>query len=54
MTGEVQQQINKFLFHLSQQDYAQAHAALEKTQQIKIDKIYEEEYAKAEAALKTK
>lgn len=46
MTGEVQQHINKFLFHLSQQDYAKAHETLEKTQKLKVDSLFNQEYEK--------
>jgi hypothetical protein len=46
MTSEVQGPIQKFLYHLSMEDYANAEKEIRKVEKLKVQKIFEEEYEK--------
>lgn len=44
MTSEVQGQIQKFLYHLSMEDYSNAEKDIKIVENMKVSKIFEEEY----------
>jgi phage FluMu protein gp41 len=46
MTSEVQGPIQKFLYHLSTEDFSSAEKEIKKIQNIKVQKTFNEEYEK--------
>lgn len=46
MTSEVQGPIQKFLYHLSMEDFSNAEKEIKKVQNLKVQKTFDEEYQK--------
>lgn len=54
MTHEVQGAIQKFLYHLSCEDYAKADVEIKNAIKLKVENAYNQAYAKVEADSKKK
>ena len=53
MTGEVQGKIQKFLFHLSNENWAGADREVQSLIKTKVKTIFDEEYEKLKKSSKT-
>lgn len=54
MTSEVQGPIQKFLYHLSMEDYANAEKEIKNVVTVKVNKTFEEEFEKSKKSFQIK